>query len=199
MELIFKYCICGIFLTAISFKAAEYVKFQRLANAGMNMSVTDNELVRQLKRRFTDCITLNKPINNTAAFVEKMTGCSRLNQISGLLMCILYLLLFIGTRKNLLAPGSLFNYGFYATLLYYAAGKIFDSNSLKHLFIMSVTDYLDNTLKNRLICNNADKRRNEILQQNHKPDLPADRPVKNEDFSKEDSELLASVINEFLL
>lgn len=207
MGTIFKWCLCGIFFIALIFKLAEYIKLRRLVVAGMNMSATDNELAKQLKRRFTDCFTLNKPINNTLAYVEKSVDTSALNKLSLFMLSIFYLSLFAGMKKNFLSLETLLIYGFFGAILYYTAVLFFDTKGLRNLFVMSATDYLDNTLKNRLTLNNADKRRTQsapsqikketITPESHKkPEAVSEAAAT---LNNDDSALIASIIDEFIL
>lgn len=218
---------------SLFFKLWDYIRFCKLINIGTNISVSDNELAKQLKRRYTDSYTLNRPVNNTEAYVEKILagfhqyrrGSTFLCKLSLLFFTGFYILLLINLRAGTYTALKTLILSITALAVYFAADRLFDTGSLRSTFIMSAADYLDNTLKNRFTINPAALRReesvpytesrkaselpcNEQISHNMPSDNIADTNIappeihdknpKNIINRNNDSELFASIINEFL-
>ena len=195
---------------SLFFKLWNYINFKRLASAGINIASSSLEPAVWLKRKFNDYHTLNKPVNNTTAYVERvMSDFPRYREgitlLSGLsLTCFgaFYIL-------SMIKPNTLEQICFFA--IYFMWDRLFDTAPLRNKFISCAADYLDNTLKTRF-CPTPQTRRADAAYAD-KSSLEAaagieatDKPhnkkmidaLKNTSFPDNASEPFEDVINEFL-
>lgn len=207
MGLFYKSLLAILFAFSILFKGIYYISFLRLKKAGQNMSGSNHELVKQLKRRFTDCYTLDKPVTNTESYVKKTMAVYfdgniflRLlwffNQLS---LGLFYISLWLAFRNKIFDDIKLLFFLSIATICYCFFTFVLSTKDLRSDFAAYATDYLDNTLKNRLATPSPKLRRETIPTEAVNPKStvkPLKKPTKMEDRS--DSEIFTSVINEFL-
>ncbi len=224
MELIFKSAFIGLFFISFTFKFIYFYSYYRLVNAAHDISNSNNELIKQIKLRFTNCYKLNIPIRNTSAYVKKCLDLysphgirySFYNKMSYVLLSVFYILLWTAYAKNIFNINSLTFLTVFSFSLYCILERIFSVNNLVSTFTTLASDFLDNTLKNRI----EDKKSNVTLENHnmapsrHTVALNKHSANKNEDdnekfieeaaatsslsLNAEDTEIFASILNEFL-
>lgn len=232
MDSIIKISLIAAFLFSLLFKLLNYLTFARLYKAGSDMSGSDLEIIKLLKRRFSDCITLGKPIENTESYIRRILLSSDKYNATGSLkekISIGFLLIFWG----ILWLGYMYGFFSYEStilctvismILVYITDRIFDTCALESGFITFAADYLDNTLKGRLtkscspriqsntVKSYTEKSINITADAFTKATKPSSDPsVKQnkksisgsnaslETAATDDTELIASIINEFIL
>ncbi len=186
-------------ILALFFKVWDYVRFYRLSSAGNDIATSNNELFKQIKRRFMDCQTLNRPINNTLVYVEKCfyahAGFSTLNRLSLLSFGSFYILLWLYFEKGFIPLEKLSIYGIAIFVLYYISDKFFDTTTMKKCFISSVTDYLDNSVKSRFSQTNTHQRRAELNRSSMQTAATTPPDVYNNNIDKSSAMDLGNVSN----
>lgn len=146
------------FLLAVFFRLTDYIRLIRLRNGSRKMAVTDNDAVKLLKRRFSDCMTLGKPIYNTSAYIRKILyssysigeNGSRLSRISFVCIFVCFSFMWTGFLADLISTDKLLISGMFAGCFYYILLRLLDVSAPVLEFVYMASDYLDNTLRPRL-------------------------------------------------
>lgn len=231
MGLIFNYVFIGLIVISFIFKFIYFYCYYNLVHAAYNISNSNNELIKQIKLRFTNCYKLNIPIRNTDAYVRKCLDSysphgirySFYNKISYVLISIFYILLWTAYTKNIFTIDFLTFLGIISFSLYSIFERVFSVNNLKYTFIALSSDFLDNTLKNRiedkksnvtLENHNVTSKKQNVTLTNH--NVTPKSHITNKDvlinessneevaatssfsLNPEDTEIFASIIDEFL-
>ena len=72
MEILINLMLIFSFAFSLLFKLMNYLAFYRLYKASGNMSGSSLDIIKQIKRRFSDCFTLGKPIENTESYIRRI-------------------------------------------------------------------------------------------------------------------------------
>lgn len=225
MGTLIKFLLVFSFAFSMLFKLLNYLNFYRLYKASSNMSGSGADIVKQIKRRFSDCITLGKPIKNTESYIRRiLLSSGKYNALEAIneRISIVFLLIFWGilwfSRIN-----GLFSYEntILATVismaLVYITDRAFDTRAMESGFIAYAADYLDNTLKYRqqkaglhrgagnstvshkkaYEANTAAAKEEDNIQTD-KHEMPSDKAMP-EIAATSDTELITSIIDEFIL
>lgn len=225
METFIKFLLVFSFTFSLLFKLINYLTFYRLYKASGNMSASDLDIIRQIKRRFSDCITLGKPIENTESYIRRiLISSNKYNRtesfrgrISTCFLLLFFGLLWLGYINSFFSYENTVLCTVFSIAVVYISDRIFDVYAMESGFIAFAADYLDNTVKCRLQKTNS-KRSAENTLRNQSDTRKADptspsssqdvRNNKKEALSDKaalemaaaaDSELITSIIDEFIL
>ncbi len=224
MESVIKISLIAAFAFSLLFKLLNYLTFARLYKAGSDMSGSGLEIVKLLKRRFSDCVTLGKPIENTESYIRRIllssgkynaTGSLKEKTSIGFLL-IFWGILWLGYMYGFFSYESTVLCTVISMILVYITDRIFDTCAMESGFITFAADYLDNTLKGRLTKSCSPRIQSNTVNSYTKAskDTTADTftkaltPSKKgvsgnkslpETAATDDTELIASIIDEFIL
>ena len=225
METLIKFLLVFSFTFSLLFKLMNYLVFYRLYKASANMSNSNLDIIKQTKRRFSDCFTLGKPIENTESYIRRIllfsgkynTATFLRKNISTCFLLIFLGILWIGYIKDFFTYENTILCIVISMVLIYIADKIFDTDAMENGFITCATDYLDNTIKCRLekanskrAVTNFHKSFNEIQEENTSSkangyDLQSNKKetlydkFASEMSATDDTDLITSIIDEFIL
>lgn len=233
METILKTLLIFSFAFSILFKLLNYLTFYRLYKAGGNMAGSNSDIIKQIKRRFSDCISLGKPVENTESFIRRLLLSSDRYNATGSFkekLSIGFLLVFLGTlwfgyingffsyENTVLATVA-------SMVLIYITDRIFDTCAVESGFITYAADYLDNTMKGRLLKSGSHLQRaqsgsfreqtltqekpqkNNVNYHENSRDKASENSRNADDYDSSipemaaasDTELITSIIDEFIL
>jgi hypothetical protein len=163
MVITIKFLLIATFAFSILFKFWNYICFYSLYRAGRNMSATKSEMANQIKKRYSDCVSLGKPIENTESFIRKyLLSSGRYNSSFSLkenfstgFLLIFFGLLWSGYINGMFSYENTIICTAASTVLFYIGDRIFDTCAIESGFITYAADYLDNTLKSRFVRSGA--------------------------------------------
>ncbi len=207
----FKYLSILCFVFAMFFELAGFIWINRLYTACLNIQGVGHTLLKQILLRFTNCARLNIGICNTDSFVKKY--------ISGYTFAGLHYsspkklgAAFSLTGVILTAYGTLsysqtyYQYALISILfcmIYILFCHFVDVDGRLEQASNMITDYLDNTLKHRLVSFAAEeaaatKESSSVSKQTVKKETPKENSAKKQIVENSD-EIIFSVINDFLV
>lgn len=225
MEILINLMLIFSFAFSLLFKLMNYLAFYRLYKASGNMSGSSLDIIKQIKRRFSDCFTLGKPIENTESYIRRIllssdkysTATSLRDKISTCFLLIFWGILWLGYVKGALSYENTVLYAVISIIILYTADRIFDTGDMERGFITYATDYLDNTIKCRLqkagsknaavnpvrsFGTTLEADNSTVIKdfnvQNGKQDTLSDKS-SFEMAAADDTELITSIIDEFIL
>lgn len=225
METLIKFLLIFSFAFSMLFKLSNYLNFYRLYKASSNMSGSSLDIIKQIKRRFSDCITLGKPIENTESYIRRiLLSSNKYNTMEAFRerMSIGFLLIFWGILwfsyiNGVFSYESTVFFTVISMALVYITDRAFDTCAMESGFITYAADYLDNTLKcrqqkaglqrgagNSIISHkkayetNTSSANEEGNVQEDKMESPSDKAIP-EIAATSDTELITSIIDEFIL
>ena len=225
METIIKFLLIFSFAFSMLFKLLNYLNFYRLYKASCSMSDSGLDIIRQIKRRFSDCITLGKPIENTESFIRRiLLSSDKYNALEtvGERISIGFLLIFWGILWFSCVNGF---FSYERTILFtvismalaYISDRAFDICAMESGFITYAADYLDNTLKGRQQKAGLKRGAGNLFDTYKKASESNTSPAAEDEGSREnkskgssdkaepeiaaaaDTELITSIIDEFIL
>lgn len=225
METLIKFLLVFSFAFSMLFKLSNYLNFYRLYKASSNMSGSSLDIIKQIKRRFSDCITLGKPIENTESYIRRiLLSSNKYNTMEAFRerMSIGFLLIFWGILwfsyiNGVFSYESTVFFTVISMALVYITDRAFDTCAMESGFITYAADYLDNTLKSRQQKSSlqrgagnsitshknayetntaSDKEEGDVQRNKH--DKPSDKAIP-EIAATSDTELITSIIDEFIL
>lgn len=227
MGTLIKFLLAFSFAFSILFKLLNYLTFYRLYKASNDMSATSLDIIKQIKRRFSDCISLGKPIENTESYIRRLllssdkynTTGSFKERVSTAFLLIFMGILWFGYINGFFSYENTVLCTVISMVLVYITDRIFDTCAMESGFVTYAADYLDNTVKGRLLKANlgrispnslrnhmeiqgTDKAVSGGVQGQNTPNdrytVPADK-AKPEIAAAADTELITSIIDEFIL
>lgn len=207
----FKYLSILCFVFAMFFELSGFIWVNRLYMACLNIQGVKHTLLKHILLRFTNCARLNIGICNTDSFVKKYISgytfaglhYSSPKKIGSAFSLIGIILTAYGTLSY---SQSYYQYTLISILfciIYILFCHFVDVDSRLEQITNMITDYLDNTLKHRLISFAAEeaaaaKETSPSSKQTAKKESPKKDSVKKEVLENSD-EIIFSVINDFLV
>lgn len=225
MELLIKILLVFSFAFSLLFKLLNYLTFYRLYKASNNMSGSGLDIIKQIKRRFSDCITLGKPMENTESYIRRILLSSNKYNTTGTLrerisigfLLVFWGILWFGYINDFFSYENTVLCTVISLVLVYITDRLFDTCAMESGFITYAADYLDNTIKCRLqkanyqrTAENPHRNQMEMPEadtassiqnqhiQNNKKSTPLDKSAL-EMAAAVDTELITSIIDEFIL
>lgn len=227
METLIKFLLAFSFTFSLLFKLLNYLTFYRLYKAAGNMSGAGLDIIKQIKRRFSDCISLGKPIENTESYIRRLllssdkynTTGSVKERISIGFLLIFWGVLWFGYINGFFSYENTVLCTVVSMVLVYVTDRIFDTCAMESGFITYAADYLDNTVKVRLMKANLGRASSNSLRSNMEiqetkgasfTDIKGQTAKKDsgnihadssalEMAAAADTELITSIIDEFIL
>ena len=148
----------------IAFQAAIGITYQRMIQAADTFSGVENKLLTQCKERFVNCYKLNGGVSNISVFVDKFINRIRfigmsmgfMKHLSGQLMLAGVFVEGFGVCKGIVEGiGFISLLPFYiisllGIYLYLSVVSIVDMPNRRQMLKTNLTDYLENTVAQRL-------------------------------------------------
>ncbi len=209
--------VAAAFAASMIVKAGDYILYLRLYSQSANMSSNSSDVLRLIKKRFTDCISLGKPIENTEDYVKKMLLSSHAyspvaslrKKLQSVMLGIFYILLWLGYILEYYSYDSFILYIVTSLMAIYLTDRLMDITGLFNGAVARISDYLDNTLRLKLSGpvrnSNPEVKREEPFKkenqppQNTQPLPPSDDAAKPDASDSGQDALIASIIDEFML
>lgn len=223
MSTLIKFFLILTFGFSLLFKLLNYLTFYRLYKASNDMSYASLDIIKQIKRRFSDCISLGKPIENTESYIRRLLLSSDKYSITGSFkerisigfLLIFWGLLWFGYINSLFSYENTVLCTIISMVLIYITDRLFDTCAVESGFITFAADYLDNTVKGRLLKANSQRLTasgtrshtgtretpssyTDSETMSDKKNISTDK-AGLEMAATDDSELISSIINEFIL
>ena len=184
--MITKICLSLIGASIIT-RAIIYIAYDKLLKMSYKPLETENELIRQMRLRYTNCNTLSIPIKNTEVFVRKhiisnscLRGVVPFIDMAGYIMVLFAvgLMLYV-TRK---ADATILS----GAIMFLIADKMVNKEEKLKLTVSNITDYLDNTISHR----NGEKRQRRDREVFEKISINAKMDIKADAKGKEPAETI---------
>lgn len=188
------------------------VLYQKLLRETDNMAVTENQLLKQCKLKFSNCYDLNKGEINIPVFVDKFmsqlrfAGISLANMthLSGQLMLLSVFAAGLGVCVSIIngeTPGELLPYyivSLFGLYVYFSVSSLVDAKSKTQLLRTNLIDYLENHLAKQLSLIKEQEMQSFINVKN-KPQEGGQAPFEEQKLFREDEqEELEKLLREFL-
>lgn len=213
-----KVAVAFTFSLSLIIKAVDYYLFFQLYNASCNVSQKNLDILYLIKKRFSDCLSLGKPIENTEEYVKKMllsspaynTITSYRKRMQSILLIIFYSLLWIGYLADYYSYTSFILCAVNSVITIYLTDSLMNTEALLKGSVIQITDYLDNTLRIKINGNkkhkdNSDKSAIPVADINNSiSDTLIKSPEKAPKKEKpgieisDNNAVIASIINEYI-
>ena len=199
----------------IAFQAAIGIIYQRMIQATDTLSGVENKLLTQCKERFVNCYKLNGGVSNIAVFVDKFMNRIRfmgmsmgfMKHLSGQLMLAGVFVAGFGVCKGIVEGISFISLlpfyiiSLFGIYLYLSIVSIVDMPNRKQMLKTNLTDYLENTVAQRLEHGILEKEKLmwELAQEKSEPPKEEDAPVEQRvSFSQEEARELEELLRSFI-
>lgn len=188
------------------------VLYQKLLRETDNMAVTENQLLKQCKLKFSNCYDLNKGEINIPVFVDKFmsqlrfAGISLANMthLSGQLMLLSVFAAGLGACVSIIngeTPSELLPYyivSLFGLYVYFSVSSLVDAKSKTQLLRTNLIDYLENHLAKQLSLIKEQEMQSFINVKN-KPQEGGQALFEEQKLFREDEqEELEKLLREFL-
>lgn len=203
MNYILKLPLIFLPLLSMLFNFILFLKIKKLAKESEDIHSSKNQLIYLIKKRYSDCLTLGKPIQNSLSFVQKYFY----NNCTDIIYCrtlhhffkfCFFLLLTIYFFYNVFPSEKLIFTSLSAFFIFQTLSDFFDTSYYEKKFETSMCDYLDNIFYNRL------KTKKEVCKPNEINTDESFTPPTVTNFTKKctntdnENAIIASIINDFL-
>ncbi len=199
----------------IAFQAAIGIIYQRMIQATDTLSGVENKLLTQCKERFVNCYKLNGGVSNIAVFVDKFMNRIRfmgmsmgfMKHLSGQLMLAGVFVAGFGVCKGIVEGISFISLlpfyiiSLFGIYLYLSIVSIVDMPNRKQMLKTNLTDYLENTVAQRLEHGILEKEKLmwELAQEKSEQPKEEDAPVEQRvSFSQEEARELEELLRSFI-
>lgn len=205
----------------ILYQIAIGVLYQRMIQASDTLSGVENKLLNQCKERFVNCYKLNGGVSNIPVFVDKFMNRIRfmgmsisfMKHLSGQLMLAGVFVAGFGVCKGIVEGRSFIDLlpfyiiSLFGIYLYLSIVSIVDMPARKQMLKTNLTDYLENTVAQRLEHGIMEKEKLlwELAQEkNAKAEgketetVAADTKEEKSGFSQEDAAELEALLRSFI-
>ena len=199
----------------IAFQAAIGIIYQRMIQATDTLSGVENKLLTQCKERFVNCYKLNGGVSNIAVFVDKLMNRIRfmgmsmgfMKHLSGQLMLAGVFVAGFGVCKGIVEGISFISLlpfyiiSLFGIYLYLSIVSIVDMPNRKQMLKTNLTDYLENTVAQRLEHGILEKEKLmwELAQEKSEQPKEEDAPVEQRvSFSQEEARELEELLRSFI-
>lgn len=201
-----KYLSALCFFFAIFFEFLDWLWLNKLYRAAQNMQAVSHKLLKQILLRFTNCAKLNIPIVNTSAFVKRyLENYTFLGFHYGFFKELGTFFSMLGVGFSLLGiylySDTFYQYGVFTVLcsiIYAFFCQFMNHEKQTGNIVTLITDYLDNTLCHR-ITPQITKREPESPAAATQEPIHQPTPPKSNSISRENEDVIFSVINDFLI
>lgn len=194
------------------------VLYQRMIHATDTLSGVENKLLGQCKERFVNCYKLNGGVPNISVFVDKFInrirfmgmGISFMKHLSGQLMLAGVFVAGFGVCKGIIEGRSFVDLlpfyiiSLFGIYLYLSIVSIVDMPARRQMLKTNLTDYLENTVAQRLEHGIMEKEKLlwELAQEKSgEKEKEADVAAAKEEktgFSQEDAAELEALLRSFI-
>ena len=129
-----------------------------------NMASTDKRILRECKRKFTNCFQTNDGVLNVSVFVDKFLNkidlgklpLLKLRHLSGQLMLLSVFIAGIGACRGIIKGETLgevlpfYIISLFGLYIYFSIGGAIDITGKRRVLKINIVDYLENNLVNKL-------------------------------------------------
>lgn len=144
-----------------------------------NMASTDKRILRECKRKFTNCFQTNDGVLNVSVFVDKFLNkidlgklpLLKLRHLSGQLMLLSVFIAGIGACRGIIKGETLgevlpfYIISLFGLYIYFSISSAIDITGKKKILKINMVDYLENNMVNKLSTLEDDLK---IIEQNEK-------------------------------
>lgn len=181
--------------------------FNTLIKETENMASTDRELLRQCKKKFTNCYKMNSGVLNVPIFVDKFINKMKvgkmtvtgLKHLSGQLMLLSVFVAGVGACRGIIIGETLgeilpfYIISLFGLYIYFSISGVIDIAGKRRILKVNMVDYLENNMVNKLSILEEDLK---IVEQT--PVAENKEMRKRALFGKSEEKELEELLREFL-
>ncbi len=200
-------CILFLFLISILLQIITGHFLSALIKETENMASTDKRILRECKRKFTNCYKTNSGVLNVGIFVDKFLNkmsigkmpILKLKHFSGQLMLLSVFIDGIGTCRGIITGKTLgdilpfYIVNLFGLYIYFSIGGAIDITGKRRVLKINIVDYLENNLVNKLSILEEDLK---IIEQDS--DIMEKEGKKRIYFGRNEEKELEELLKEFL-
>lgn len=196
-----------LFIISILFQIIIGHFFNTLIKETENMASTDRELLRQCKKKFTNCYKMNSGVLNVPIFVDKFINKMKigkmsvtgLKHLSGQLMLLSVFVAGVGACRGIIMGETLgeilpfYIISLFGLYIYFSISGVIDIAGKRRVLKVNMVDYLENNMVNKLNILEEDLK---IVEQT--PVAENKEMRKRALFGKSEEKELEELLREFL-
>lgn len=181
--------------------------FNTLIKETENMASTDRELLRQCKKKFTNCYKMNSGVLNVPIFVDKFINKMKISKmtvtglkhLSGQLMLLSVFVAGVGACRGIIMGETLgeilpfYIISLFGLYIYFSISGVIDIAGKRRILKVNMVDYLENNMVNKLSILEEDLK---IVEQT--PVAENKETRKRALFGKSEEKELEELLREFL-
>ena len=181
--------------------------FNTLIRETESMASTDRELLRQCKKKFTNCYKMNSGVLNVPIFVDKFINKMKigklsvtgLKHLSGQLMLLSVFVAGVGACRGIIMGETLgeilpfYIISLFGLYIYFSISGVIDIAGKRRVLKVNMVDYLENNMVNKLSILEEDLK---IVEQT--PVVENKETRKKALFGKSEEKELEELLREFL-
>ena len=156
--------ILNLFIISILLQIIVGHFFNTLIRETENMASTDRELLRQCKKKFTNCYKMNSGVLNVPIFVDKFINKMKigkmsitgLKHLSGQLMLLSVFVAGVGACRGIIMGETLgeilpfYIISLFGLYIYFSISGVIDIAGKRRVLKINMVDYLENNMVNKL-------------------------------------------------
>ncbi len=196
-----------LFTISISLQIITGHFFRILIKESENMASTDRDILRQCKKKFTNCFKMNSGVLNVPIFVDKFINKMKIGKmsvtlikhLSGQIMLLSVFVAGIGACLGIIAGETLgeilpfYILSLFGLYIYFSISGVIDLAGKRRILKVNIVDYLENNMVNKLSILEEDLK---IVEQT--PVTKSKDARKKALFGKSEEIELEDLLKEFL-